>query len=152
MNKKADFILTKVFVGLILFCIVFISIFVLYNDVKTDYSTIANITTDSKMDDINKKVNESFNTLHTDSGVLLQSLQDKKGSEDTGEGSTLVSGLFGTMKFIYNSFHMIGDSGLIPQIASSLGIPNIFWMGAIAILAIVIFIVVIAGFMKAANW
>lgn len=149
-NKKAQ-MLRKIFIGVILFSMAFIALFNAYTDIINDYGQIENLTIvqSSEMYNLSRKINETFYDSHDDSLSLLTTLRNQSGTKETGESATILNAFFSSIDYIRKVFSLLDD--LVPQIASAMKIPDYWWKGFLAIIGIVVFVLIVAGLLKA-NW
>lgn len=152
INKKGAGYITNTLISLLLFTAGLITMLLFYGnivDTEQGYGYL-NITTDERFEQFRNNATQSFNAMVGQSPEMQSQFTDSSTTKDSGENN-MVTNSFSVVKTIFeNSFTNLQNIGGV--ITTSLGIPKFWLVLFISIIIIVIFIAVLAGFMRATSW
>lgn len=128
----------------------FLTLLDFFNEQNKNYGDLYNMSENEQWGNLTIKINESFYKADKDTTQLASSLQNRSGTQSTGEGSLLLNTFFGSMDFLSRLLPTLTE--ILPSIASIFSIPNYWVYGFMAIISITLFIIIVGGFLRTSNW
>ena len=152
LNKRGLGYLSLFFVSSIIFSLIIITMMMYYGsiiDTQNGYG-YETIIISEKFNTLNSNITDTFNEIITDTTEMQEKFTTSDASRSSGVDSMVVNS-FSMVKDIFrNSFKIMHD--ILGTITTDLGIYPVWYYGIIGIIIIVIFVTVLAGFLRASLW